>query len=725
MTESWVDKHSLLQAENKQKLQKEIKRLSANQLGREGLRSLRRYKQEMAPTRLLNKIFRSKVENPPKMMDQSLLKISKKSGRGAKTSEPIWKRNGFISQREYSRRGDIKFYLKTNRKSLFKHPTTNLIAEKFSRGGRRKKKRMLSFLEHKRMKKEEKMAAEKLFSKKKTGFRDEIGHSELPSVSKKGQKLVQSVCSSKAENMTDSNIFFIKTHSGHQIKVKKCLEDAKIMLEEFKFDLASKQGTIQRNKESIAELASSVERLRIDVTLAKKEKADEEVKEKEIEIRKKEERILELQAETSRLGEEVVALSGMIVQLKRENENNLDEVTRMVKSKFKEIESRNRKERQVQRDLVIRFNLELEAKNEEIDRMISQYQQLRLLNQDLSKQLQSIKKHRTRPKPQKLNIKKKNLKPTRQLVIRPKKNFKKVKSTLAEKNMTSRNDISPEKVVKDVEGFKKAIIKLKEEVSKQGKSLEQMSKDKADLIKKLSEAEKALERFKTDNELVQPHEYTENFIQTHMKLAIRVARRKAELVQTHSTLNQNKNLVHKLIPAASEVEKIGMRLAKSCQRMSRAGQIAENRIRRKEMALEDQAHKDRHFMKVNQINTNKLDRKNQQIMDLELKNSKLKMQIEDLNRILKARQKSSGTSVDKRPVRINRTKSPLTSSRGSGSKTFNRKRLYHNSNKAGSLSSFHSLSKPFSQTLNSDRNFLILFIWQVVKIFSSRLNYFI
>ena len=716
MTESWVDKHSLLQPEKKRKLQKEMKRLSANQLGREGLRSLRRYKDEIAPARLLHKLVRSRAENKLKASDLGTSRISKKSNRATKTGEPIWKRRGFISQREYSRRGDVKFYLGGNRKSLFKHPQTNLIAEKYPRGGRRKKRRVPSFLEHRRREMEERMAVEKGFSKKKTGVRDEITRNELPEAPKKGQKLVQSVCSSKNENMTDSNIFFIKTSSGHQIKVKKCLEDAKMMLAEFKFDLASKQGTIKRNKESIAELASSVQRLRLDVNMARCQEGTEEVRHKETEIRKKEKCIEDLQAETARLGDEVVALSGMIVQLKRENESNMDEVTRMVKAKFKEIESRNRKERQVQRDLVIRFNLELETKNDEIDRMISQYQELRLLNQDLTQQLQKIKKHRPRVKTHKPQIKKRSLK-ARQLVIRPKTNLKKVKSALVEQQMMSRQDMGPEAIAKDVEAFKEAVRRLRDEVFKQGETLAHLSQEKDEAKKKLYEAERSLERFLSDSdrERTQAESGMIQF-ETQVKLRVQLARRKVELQHCHATLNRNKNVVAKLIPVAEKVEKIGLRLARACSKMTKAGQLAEERLRRRELALEDQVHKDRHFLKVNQFNTNKLDRRNQQILDLELKNSVLKMEIEDLKRILKARQKSSATSVDKRVSKGTRNRTPLISDRVSGSKTFNRKRLYHNSNKAGSLSSYQSMSKPFSQTLNSDSRIFIFSIFSKLLI---------
>ena len=315
-----------------------------------------KYKNNINRFKLFSKIFKTGSEKQ-KFLNKN--KIREKRNE---------KEINSVSAREYPMKNEIRYNSSSYRfekKSIFSMPHLGFFAEKYKLKSKNDKSKLRgSLLKNRKMKN---------FSKKTKGFKDEIsGRDEKKRLKEelvKGKrkekiKAVQSMCTSKIQNITDSNILIVKTRSGQEIKTKKCLNDVKGILDGFRKDLITKQSRMRENKEDIEILRNSVKKLESDIKNARKISGMRiDTRAKQAEIVQKTAQIRSLEDKNFTLSEEITNLTGEIEELKIENENNLKEVTKVVKRKFREIESRNKHERQIQKDIILKYNVELESKN--------------------------------------------------------------------------------------------------------------------------------------------------------------------------------------------------------------------------------------------------------------------------------------------------------------------------------------------------------------------------
>lgn len=686
VTDSWVDRHSLLQKEMQAALNQEREKLESPtgnplvafpQVGTK--KEMPKYMRSMNPLKWMSKIFKTGSEK------QKFL--NKKKEKQVKRE----KDTGSVSARNYPLKNEIRYNsysYRFEKKSIFSMPHLGFFAEKYKLKSKGEKGKLRgSFAKRKT----------KNFVKKNKEFKDEIcGKEEKKRMKEelvKGKrkekiKAVQSMCTSAIQNITDSNILIVKTRSGQEIKTKKCLDEVKQILEEFRKDLKTKQSRMRENNEDIQELRSSVKRLESDIKEAQRVPGrGVDTREKEAEVAAKTKQILDLENTNSTLSKEIESLTNRIEELKRENENNLKEVKKVVRRKFREIESRNKHERQVQKDIILKYNVELESKNSEINELIGRYQELRLLNEDLSREIGQVKRGKKRSKSSVGDAKSRaNL----QAKLRIQK--KKSRSKLAEEQLARRVNISENAILKMAASFEEALEEMQKKLQEEGERLEELAKAKEESKKKLYNLEKLHK--KKAKELQQSRGRMDLKNQL-VQLEVSKSNKARSLETKHRMLKTRRELLGELVEKAEKVESLGKRVVGGTMEQLRTILQAKDELRKKESVVEDQLKREKYLTRVNEMKEQKIKGKNAAIEKLTMKIGELEGKVAQSRKFKIVRDKSGHSKKDFSLKKKNHSTNNLE---GGGKK----KRLYHNTNKTGSHTNFYNINNKFmSETLNS------------------------
>lgn len=690
MTDSWVDRHSLLQKYMQATLNIEKEKLesptgnplvsfpSSGNLKKE----TPHYMRNMNPLKWMSKLFKTDSEKQ-KILNKKREKMGLKK---------IDKEIGSNSSRNYPMKNEIRYNsysYRFEKKSIFSMPHLGLFAEKYKLKGDKSKLRT-SFNKSRKVKN---------FAKKTKEFKDEISGKEekkrikeelVKGKRKEKIKAVQSMCTSAIQNITDSNLVILKTRSGQEIKTKKCLDEVKQILIEFRKDLKTKQSRMRENNEDIQELRCSVKRLESDIKEAQQGSGNQvDTRAKEAEIEHKTAQIHNLEDTNDTLYNEIRNLTSQIEDLKRENENNLKEVTKVVKRKFREIESRNKHERQVQKDIILKYNVELESKNSEINELIGRYQEMRLLNEDLSREISQVRKSKKRskstlnePKSKKFNLN-----------ARVNLERKKSRSRLVEEQLARRINISESAIFKVIAGFEESLEELESELRSEGLRVDQLTKEKEETKKQLYSLEKKLIR--------KNKEYQQSKNRTDLKnqliqLEVAKSNKSKSLEAKHRMLKMRKDLWKRMVTLVDNVKAYGKKMISSTTEQIRTIVLIKDEVRKKETIIENHLKKEKYLSRVNELKEEKLGKKTQTIEKLNSKIMHLETELEQSKKFRIIRDKSSHMKKD---FMIRKTKKNFSTN---NFETFTKKKLYHNTNKTGSHTNFYSSNNKFmSETLGS------------------------
>ena len=732
VTNSWVDRHSLLEKDMQTALNNELQKLESptaqnfRNLGRNQSPSNNgrlQYTKSLTPLKLFSQIFKTNNEKP-----KPTEVWANKSRNKIKTvpRNLVKKKSVYMSVRDYPPQNELKYNsdsYKFEKKSIFSMPHLGFITEKYKLKIPKtdKPKSQSILIKNKRSKN---------FAKKKTGFTDLIENNDEVKLLReklvKGKrkdkvKEVQSMCTSKIENITESNIYIVKTRSGQEIKTKKCLDDVKKMLENFKRDLATKETRMRETHEDLQELRSSVLRLEFDLKQAKRVSGKGiNFKVKEAEIREKTNQIWGLERETWNLSSEIEALTLEIEKLRKDNEKNLNDMTKVVKRKFREIESRNKKERQVHKDLMLKYNLELESKNEEINSLIGRYQELRLLNQDLSREVYRVKKRKPQPKSTQ------NSKPPR----RNKSNIRKrnsreksVRSKLSEDKIMKRADYSEVKLMKEIAIFENALNLMEKEMQIEGEFIRKFSKEKEESKKRIYDLEKVFDKKQKDLSRTKRHGDSISTLKKEVrKLEIKKAQGAKSLEIKHRMLKIREGTFNRFGEGVNRLVKSGQRLAHLSSAQVKHIILTREEFKRKSDLLKEHLKKEKYFDKMMQFKDHKLKVKTKKIELMNSKMNDLERQLVEKRRISKIREKSSN-----RYAKEEKTKSLIPSKKNKqclsnfvALQTTKRK-LYHNSGKPTNFSNLYMTLDPkfLNETLDSgkesNQQFYSKYLWRVKR----------
>lgn len=681
VTDSWVDRHSLLPKEVQATLTQEREKLEklqspkGNPLDsvssrRAPRRGQPKYARSINPLKWVSKIFKTGSEK------QRLL-----GRKGAKAAK-----EGAASARHYPVKNEIRYNsysYRFEKKSIFSMPNLGLFAEKFHLKAKGDGARRPSFLKKPRPGN---------FAKKTREFKDEIsGKEEKQRLKEEKQRLkeelvrgkrrekikaVQSMSTSVVQNITDSKILIVKTRSGKEIKNKTCLSEVKQILADFRKDLESKQSRMRENHEDILELRCSVRRLESDLKQAQaKPGTSLDTRAKERKIKRIREQILGLESTNKTLSGEMSGLTAQIERLKQENEDNLKEVSRVVKRKFREIEQRNRAERQVQKDIILKYNVELESKNTEINELIRRYHELRLLNEDLGRELARVRKRNKRSKsatPRQPRAK------TKSLTQRQKS-----RSRLADDQMMRRASISQNAILKSIADFEEALRGLDAEVDAEEKRLEGLARAKEKSKRQLYELELEQKRKAPGRE-------------DSGGLEARKASKTKSLEAKHRSLKARREALVRLAEAAGSVRSNGKKVVHATTEQLRSILLTKEELKKRDRAAEEQAKREKYLARVNEIKEEKLCAKNAALEKLKARVGNLERQVRESRRVQGVREKSNVSSKD---FRLKKGKTLSTNNLELPPR---KKRLYHNTNKAGSQTHFFKgVNKQFmSETLD-------------------------
>jgi hypothetical protein len=693
VTDSWVDRHSLLPKEMQATLNQErVKLESPTENPLLTFPSIDNFKKEqpqymrsMNPLKWMSKIFKTGSEKQ-KFLNRKRDKMIKKRAD---------KDNNCTSARNYPVKNEIRYNsysYRFEKKSIFSMPHLGLFAEKYKLKSKNDKNKLRGgYLKNRKTKN---------FVKKNKEFKDEIsGKDEKKRLKeelvkgKKREKIkaVQSMCTSVIQNITDSKILIVKTRSGKEIKNKTCLDEVKQILKGFRKDLQTKQSRMRENNEDILELQSSVRRLESDIKQAQRESGKAvDTRAKEEEIRQKTNQIKSLEDTNKTLSCDMKNLTQQIEELKIQNENNLKEVTKVVKRKFREIESRNKHERQVQKDIILKYNVELESKNTEINELIGRYQELRLLNEDLSKEIDQVKKKKKRSKSNNLGGYNKQYNSKNNLMRR------KSRSRLVEEQLMKRTDISQHAILKSVSEFEESLNELDEELQKEEERLEILARAKEKSKKQLYEIEKACKRKSKE---VQQNKSRMDLKNQLIQLNLNKSNKARSLETKHRMLKVRRDALGRLINVASKVRSSGNKVINGTTEQLRNILLTREEIKKKEKLVEDQLKKEKYLFRVNELKEEKIKAKNTTIEKMNFKISQLQNQVSESKKFKIIRDKSS---VSRKDFHLKRAKKNASTN---NLEILNKKKkkLYHNSGKTGSHTNFYNNinSKFMSETLSS------------------------
>lgn len=677
VTDSWVDRHSLLQKEMQATLNQEREKLESptgNPLvSFSSIGTIKKekpkIKNNMNRFKMFQKIFKTGSEKQ-KFLNKKRDKIREKRNQ---------KEINSVSARDYPMKNEIRYNsysYRFEKKSIFSMPHLGFFAEKYKlKQKTEKNKKRGGLLKNKKTKN---------FVKKNKGFKDEISGKDekkrLKEELMKGKrkekiKAVQSMCTSTIQNITDSNILIVKTRSGQEIKTQKCLNDVKGILDGFRKDLMTKQSRMRENNEDIEVLRSSVKRLEFDIKNAKRHSgARIDTRAKQAEIVHKTAQIKSLEDTNDTLSNEIRNLTGQIEELKRENENNLKEVTKVVKRKFREIESRNKHERQVQKDIILKFNVELESKNTEINELIGRYQELRLLNEDLSREITQVKKSKKRSKSNNLDI----LQRKKSIL-----NRRKSRSRIVDEQLARRTDISENALLKLLANFEESLNELDFELQKEAQRIVILSKAKEKSKKQLYDLEKAYR--KKSKELQQSRGRID--LQNQLvQLEVTKSTKAKSLESKHRMLKAREEALKKLVEVSDKIRQYGKRVINGTTDQLRTILLAKEELKKKDFNLDDQFKKEKYLSRVNELKEEKIKSKNRIIEKLNYKISQLESQVIQSRKFKIIRDKSSHSRKD---FRLKKNKKN-NSTNNLDILTKKKKKLYHNSNKTGSHTNFYN-----------------------------------
>lgn len=693
VTDSWVDRHSLLPKEMQATLNQERVKLESpteNVLltfpSNDNLKKEQpQYLKNMKTLKWMSKIFKTGSQKD-KFLNRKREKMIKKRNE---------KDTNCVSARNYPVKNEIRYNsysYRFEKKSIFSMPHLGLFAEKYKLKSKKDNNKLRGgYLKNRKAKN---------FVKKNKEFKDEISGKEekkrLKEELVKGKrrekiKAVQSMCTSKIQNITDSKILIVKTRSGKEIKNKKCLDEVKHILKGFRKDLKTKQSRMRENKEDILELQSSVRRLESDIKQAKRESGKAvDTRAKEEEIRLKTNQIKTLEDTNKTLSSDMKNLTQQIEELKIQNENNLKEVTKVVKRKFREIESRNKHERQVQKDIILKYNVELECKNTEINELIGRYQELRLLNEDLSKEIDQVKKKKKRSKSNNIGGYTKQYNSKNNLIR------KKSRSRLAEEQLMKRTDISQHAILKSITEFEESLSELDQELEKEEERLEILSRSKEKSKKQLYELEKAC---KKKNKEVQQNKARMDLKNQLIQLNLNKSNKARSLESKHRMLRVRKDALNRLIIVVNKVRSSGKKVINGTTEQLRSILLTKDEIKKKEKLVEDQLKKEKYLFRVNELKEEKLKAKNNTIEKMNFKINQLQNQVSESKKFKIIRDKSS---ISKKDFYMKKTKKN-SSTNNLEILTRKKKKLYHNSGKTGSHTNFYNNinSKYLSETISS------------------------
>jgi chromosome segregation ATPase len=691
VTDSWVDRHSLLQKEMQAALNLEREKLesptgnplvtfaSSGSMKKEAPK----YMRSMNPLKWMSKLFKTESEK------QKILN-KKREKQGLKKGD---KEGGSISTRNYPMKNEIRYNsysYRFEKKSIFSMPHLGLFAEKYKLKPKNDKGKIWgSYMKNRKSKN---------FIKKNKEFKDEISGKEEKKRMKeelvKGKrkekiKAVQSMCTSAIQNITDSNLVILKTRSGQEIKTKKCLDEVKQILKEFRKDLKTKQSRMRENNEDILELRCSVKRLESDIKEAQRVSGKQiDTRAKEAAIEYKTAQIKSLEETNNTLFDEIKNLTSQIEDLKRENENNLKEVTKVVKRKFREIESRNKHERQMQKDIILKYNVELESKNSEINELIGRYQEMRLLNEDLSREISQVKKNKKRSKSTIGEGKQKKFNFMAQANIQRKKS----RSRLAEEQLARRINISESAIMKLISNFEESLRELEEELRNEGLRVEKLAKEKEETKKQLYNLEKRLSRKKKEYQQSKGRGDLKNQL---IQLEVTKSNKSKSLESKHRMLKTRKDMWRKAIATVENVKTFGKKMIHSTKEQIRSIMMFKEELKKKENVIQDYLKKEKILGRVNELKEEKLSNKTTVIEKL---NSRISILENELAKNKKFRIIRDKSSHSKKEFMIRKTKKNHSTN---NFETFTKKKLYHHSNKTGSHTNFYSNNKFMSETLGS------------------------
>ena len=628
------------------------------------------------------KIFSKMLKSNEKTIQQMINRNKTNTCYRANPEKEGKIKGSYLSERDYSDKKEIVLnsnsYKYTN-KYIFSMPQMGFITEKYKLRKKSNRKRSKP--------QPEKTKKSKNFTKKQIEFKDEIMEKQIKQGkvdiireelmkgrNKEKIKAVQSMCSSKIENITDSNIFIIKTRSGQEIKTKKALDDVKSILQDFKRDLRVKQTRMREKHEDIQELRASVKRLQSDLQEARKNsRFCPDIHSKETEIKEKTQMIQNLENETLKLSEEIGMLTDQMDTLKRENEENLKEVTQVVKRKFREIESRNKKERQVQKDILLKYNLELETKNEEINGLIGRYQELRLLNQDLSREITSVKKKKD----------KKEINPFATVNIRERSQIKRMtqqihsKTSFLKNKLKTRVDFSEASLIQDIMAFETAMADFQTEIVAENERLMEVVRDKELSKKQMYHLERTYEKklkelSKSKSKLELQHQI--------IKIEVSKTERRKSLESKHRMLKQREETICKFRNAAQKLNVFGKKLAKTSSDQIKNMVLMREEAKRKEKAIKDQRTKEKYSMKINGFKEDKLLAREKMIKDLSRKIGILQNKVKESEKFQAVRNKSTSRGLfserKNTMTKQNKSSNNVNINNTTTHKIYNRKKLY-------------------------------------------------
>lgn len=694
VTDSWVDRHSLLPKEMQATLNQERVKLEspkANPLGSDlsagnTKREQPGYMRSINAIKWMSKIFKTGSEKQ-KFLNRKREKLAKKRAE---------KETNCLSARNYPVKNEIRYNsysYRFEKKSIFSMPNLGLFAEKFHLKAKNDKKLMRnSFLKTRKAKN---------FVKKTREFKDEISGGDekkrLKEELVKGKrpekiKAVQSMCTSAIQNITDSKILIVKTRSGKEIKNKVCLGEVKQILKDFRKDLEFKQSRMRENNEDILDLRSSMRRLESDIKQAQATPGMAiDTRAKQEEIRQITQQICDLENTNQTLSGEMNNLTSQIERLKKENEDNLKQVTRVVQRKFREIESRNKRERQVQKDIILKYNVELESKNTEINDLIRQYHELRLLNEDLNKEISQVRRRKRRGKSRTKDVAGKKFAP-KSILER-----KKSRSRLADEQMMRRTNISQNAILKSITDFEESLKELDRELDGESKRLEVLARAKEKSKKQLYELEMECKR---KNREVQKNRGQTELQNKLIQLTVERSNKAKSLELRHRMLKVRRETLSRLGDATGKVRAHGKKMINATTEQLRSILLGKEELKKRDKLIEDQSKKEKYLSRVNELKEEKIHSKNGIIEKMKDKITQLENQVAESKKFKIIRDKSS---VSRKDFRLKKGKKNH-STNNLELLPRRKKRLYHhNASKTGSHTNFYqSINKKFmSETLNS------------------------
>lgn len=454
--------------------------------------------------------------------------------------------------------------------------------------------------------------ANKNFTKKKAEFKDEISDNKLTesklklSIFKMDSNNLnpKSISNSQTRSLVNSHLFTDQVHvDTDTTNFDICFEEIRMIIEQSKKDLELKKNEFQEKNNELKELKSSLNDESSDLEINNDHDNNKtELVNKHKKSNSKYEKVLGLEKEVRQLNEQIGRIENKIKEFEIQNENKLTEINQIVKSKFKEIESKNEIKKEIQKDLMIKNNIQLQCKNTEINILLNNYKQLRAFNNELSKKVpqHEYKKQST------LNSYKNQI------------TFSKTPRGATPKTFNL-NQSKNKKISTHIDQFEIIIEEFKNQIKKEEQNILKIKKEKEFSKKEVIRIEKSIERKRRDSDI--------NTSKSHghvLKLELlKVQKNKSVESKIKMIKSKNKSILT-MTKISELINKYGYKLIEIIKEQNNQLFSTKNLLNTKDEEVEHLLKKESYLMKLSQTKESTITQKNSHIQRLESKLLRMK-----------------------------------------------------------------------------------------------------